>query len=48
VLPVAARLFVYGIKKRDKVIYLARVGWMIMDAAIVVGVVMEPVDAMSV
>ena len=33
--------FVYGIKKRDKTIYLACIGWVIMDAAIVVGVLVQ-------
>jgi uncharacterized protein with PQ loop repeat len=31
--------FVYGIRKGDKTIYLACVGWILLDAAIVVGVV---------
>ena len=31
--------FVYGIQKGDKTIYLACVGWILLDAAIVVGVV---------
>ena len=30
--------FVYGVRKRDKTIYVACVGWIILDAAIVVGV----------
>jgi uncharacterized protein with PQ loop repeat len=29
---------VYGIRKRDKTIYVACIGWIILDAAIVVGV----------
>ena len=29
---------VYGIQKRDKTIYVACIGWIILDAAIVVGV----------
>jgi uncharacterized protein with PQ loop repeat len=29
---------VYGIKRRDKTIYLACIGWILLDAAIVVGV----------
>lgn len=33
--------FVYGIRKRDKTIYLACVGWILLDAAIVVGVVVH-------
>jgi len=32
--------FVYGIRKRDKTIYVACVGWIVLDAAIVVGVVL--------
>jgi uncharacterized protein with PQ loop repeat len=31
--------FVYGIQKRDKTIYLACVGWVALDAAIVAGVI---------
>ncbi len=30
--------FVYGIQKRDKTIYLACIGWIVLDAAIVIGV----------
>jgi uncharacterized protein with PQ loop repeat len=30
---------VYGLRKRDKTIYLACVGWIVLDVAIVVGVV---------
>jgi uncharacterized protein with PQ loop repeat len=33
--------FVYGFRKRDRTIYLACVGWVILDAAIVVGVVVH-------
>ncbi|HZM33293.1 MAG TPA: SemiSWEET family transporter [Burkholderiales bacterium] len=33
--------FVYGIQKRDKTIYLACVGWVVLDAAIVVGVIVH-------
>jgi hypothetical protein len=33
--------FVYGIQKRDKAIYLACVGWVLLDAAIVVGVIVH-------
>jgi hypothetical protein len=29
--------FVYGIQKRDKTIYLACIGWIALDAAIIVG-----------
>jgi len=32
---------VYGIQKRDKTIYLACIGWIILDAAIVVGVLVK-------
>jgi uncharacterized protein with PQ loop repeat len=33
--------FVYGVQKRDKTIYLACVGWVVLDAAIVVGVIVH-------
>src|SRR6266850_1439139 len=33
--------FVYGLQKRDKTIYLACVGWVVLDAAIVVGVLVH-------
>ena len=29
---------IYGIQKRDKTIYLACIGWIILDAAIVIGI----------
>lgn len=32
---------VYGIRKRDKTIYVACIGWIVLDAAIVVGVVVH-------
>src|SRR5437660_10827154 len=32
--------FVYGVQKRDKTIYLACVGWVVLDAAIVVVVIL--------
>jgi uncharacterized protein with PQ loop repeat len=32
---------VYGIRKRDKTIYLACIGWIVMDAAIVIGVLLN-------
>jgi uncharacterized protein with PQ loop repeat len=32
--------FVYGMRKRDKTIYLACIGWIVLDVAIVVGVVL--------
>ena len=31
--------FVYGIQRRDKTIYLACIGWIVLDAAIIAGVV---------
>jgi uncharacterized protein with PQ loop repeat len=31
--------FVYGLRKRDKTIYLACIGWIVLDAAIVAGIV---------
>ena len=33
--------FVYGIQKRDKTIYLACVGWIVLDAAVVAGVIVH-------
>jgi uncharacterized protein with PQ loop repeat len=33
--------FVYGIQKRDKTIYVACIGWIGLDAAIVVGVIVN-------
>ena len=30
--------FVYGLQKRDKTIYLACVGWVLLDAAVLIGV----------
>ena len=33
--------FVYGVQKRDKTIYVACVGWIVLDLAIVVGIVMR-------
>jgi uncharacterized protein with PQ loop repeat len=33
--------FVYGLKKRDKTIYLACIGWVVLDAAVVVGVLIH-------
>ena len=32
--------FVYGLRKDDKTIYVACVGWVLLDAAIVVGILM--------
>lgn len=31
--------FVYGFQKRDKTIYLACIGWILLDVAIVLGIV---------
>jgi uncharacterized protein with PQ loop repeat len=33
--------FVYGIQKRDKTIYLACIGWIVLDAAIVIGAIVH-------
>lgn len=33
--------FVYGLQKRDKTIYLACIGWVVLDAAIVAGVIIH-------
>jgi uncharacterized protein with PQ loop repeat len=33
--------FVYGVQKHDKTIYLACIGWVLLDAAIVIGVVVH-------
>ena len=33
--------FVYGLQKRDKTIYLACIGWIMLDAAIVAGVIVH-------
>ncbi|HEX7183794.1 MAG TPA: SemiSWEET family transporter [Thermoanaerobaculia bacterium] len=33
--------FVYGLRRKDKTIYFACVGWIVLDAAIVVGVVVH-------
>lgn len=32
---------VYGVRKRDKTIYVACIGWILLDAAIVVGVIVQ-------
>ena len=37
----AVAWMVYGIQKRDKTIYLACIGWILLDAAIVVGVLVK-------
>lgn len=31
--------FVYGLRKRDKTIYLACMGWILLDTAVVLGVI---------
>jgi uncharacterized protein with PQ loop repeat len=31
--------FVYGLQKHDKTIYLACIGWILLDAAVVVGII---------
>jgi uncharacterized protein with PQ loop repeat len=31
--------FVYGLRKRDKTIYLACLGWIVLDAAVVIGII---------
>ena len=31
--------FVYGLRKKDKTIYLACIGWIVLDAAVVLGVI---------
>jgi uncharacterized protein with PQ loop repeat len=33
--------FVYGFQKRDKTIYLACIGWIVLDAAIVAGIIVH-------
>ena len=33
--------FVYGIQKHDKTIYLACIGWILLDAAIVIGIIVH-------
>ena len=33
--------FVYGLRKRDKTIYLACIGWIVLDAAIVIGAIVH-------
>jgi uncharacterized protein with PQ loop repeat len=37
----AVAWFIYGFQKRDKTIYLACIGWIVIDAAIVVGVLVK-------
>ncbi|HVS25812.1 MAG TPA: hypothetical protein VHE58_00635 [Burkholderiales bacterium] len=31
--------FVYGVQKQDKTIYLACIGWILLDVAIVIGII---------
>ena len=33
--------FVYGLQKHDKTIYLACIGWVLLDAAVVIGVIVH-------
>ena len=33
--------FVYGLQKHDKTIYLACIGWIVLDAAVVAGVIVH-------
>ena len=33
--------FFYGLQKRDKTIYVACIGWLLLDAAVVVGVLVR-------
>ena len=33
--------FIYGVRKQDKTIYIACIGWILLDAAIVVGVLVR-------
>ena len=33
--------FVYGLRKKDKTIYLACIGWILLDMAIVIGVIVH-------
>ena len=33
--------FVHGLQRRDKAIYIACVGWVLLDAAVVLGVVLH-------
>jgi hypothetical protein len=33
--------FVHGVQKRDKAIYVACVGWVLLDAAVVFGVLLH-------
>jgi uncharacterized protein with PQ loop repeat len=33
--------FIYGVQRRDKTIYLACIGWIFLDAAVVAGVIVH-------
>lgn len=33
--------FAYGIQKQDKTIYLACIGWVLLDAAVVIGIIVH-------
>jgi uncharacterized protein with PQ loop repeat len=33
--------FIYGLRRRDKTIYLACIGWILLDVAIIVGVIVR-------
>jgi uncharacterized protein with PQ loop repeat len=33
--------FIYGIRRHDKTIYLACIGWIVLDAAIVIGAIVH-------
>jgi uncharacterized protein with PQ loop repeat len=33
--------FVYGLRKKDKTIYIACLGWVVLDTAIVIGVIVH-------
>ncbi len=33
--------FAYGVRKRDKTIYLACIGWILLDAAVVIGIIVH-------
>jgi uncharacterized protein with PQ loop repeat len=37
----AVAWMIYGLQKRDKTIYLACIGWIVLDAAIVAGIIVR-------
>jgi uncharacterized protein with PQ loop repeat len=37
---VACLWFIHGVQKRDKTIYVACVGWVLLDAAVVLGILL--------